>query len=58
MERVNGEEGREWGGVFCVVKCRVWGVIWKGYEAKGADGGGGDQNERIAGKKTVVGKEN
>ena len=36
----------------------MWGVVWKGYEVKGVDGGGGYQNERIAGKKTVVGKEN
>ena len=41
MERVNGEEGREGGVVFCVVECRVWGVVWKGYEVKGVDGGGG-----------------
>ena len=45
MERVNGEDGREWGGVFCVVKCRVCGIVWKGYELKGVDGGSGYQNE-------------
>ena len=43
VERVNEEEGREWGGVFCVVKCRVCRIVWKGYEVKGADGGGGYQ---------------
>ena len=46
VERVN-EEGREWGVVFCVVECRVWGVVWKGYEVKGVDGAGGYLNELI-----------
>ena len=41
MERVNEEEGREWGVMFCAVKCRVWGVVWKGYEVKGVDDGSG-----------------
>ena len=44
------KDEREWGVMFCVVKCRVWGVVWKGYEVKGVDGGSGYQNERIAGK--------
>ena len=28
----------------------MWGVVWKGYEVTGVDGGGGYQNEWIAGK--------
>ena len=50
MERVNGEDGREW--VLCVwiMERMVGGIVWKGYEVKGVDGGGGYQNERIAGK--------
>ena len=28
----------------------MWENVWKGYEVKGVDGGGGHQNERIAGK--------
>ena len=35
------KDEREWGVMFCVVKCRVWGVVWKGYEVKGVDGGSG-----------------
>ena len=39
-------------GVLCVwvMEGMMWGVVWKGYEVKGVDGGGGYQNERIAGK--------
>ena len=39
-------------GALCVwvMEGMMWGVVWKGYEVKGVDGGGGYQNERIAGK--------
>lgn len=45
VERVNGEDGREW--VLCVwiMERMVGGIVWKGYEVKGVDGGGGYQNE-------------
>lgn len=38
--------------VLCVwvMEVMMWGVVWKGYEVKGVDGGSGYQNERIAGK--------
>ena len=38
----------EW-SVTCVwiMEGMVWENVWKGYEVKGVDGGGGHQNERI-----------
>ena len=42
-------EKMRWSGVLCVwiMEGMMVGIVWKGYEVKGVDGGGGYQNELI-----------